>query len=30
MGVTLSNLLAAPLPLDWQKQREMLGFARTR
>jgi DNA invertase Pin-like site-specific DNA recombinase len=29
-GLTLGNLLAAPLPLDWQKQREMLGFALTR
>jgi DNA invertase Pin-like site-specific DNA recombinase len=26
-GLTLGNLLAGPLPLDWQKQRDMLGFA---
>ena len=29
-GLTLGNLLATSLPLDWQKQREMLGFALTR
>lgn len=29
-GLTLRNLLATSLPLDWQRQREMLGFARTR
>ena len=29
-GLTLGNLLATSLPLDWQRQREMLGFARTR
>jgi len=28
-GLTLGNLLATSLPLDWQKQREMLGFALT-
>jgi hypothetical protein len=25
-GLTLGNLLAGPLPLAWQKQREMLGW----
>jgi len=26
MGLTLGNLLCAALPLDWHKQREILGF----
>jgi hypothetical protein len=26
-GLTLGNLLSTSLPLDWQKQRELLGFA---
>lgn len=25
-GLTLGNIMAAHLPLDWQRQREMLGF----
>ena len=29
MGLTLGNLLSSALPLDWHKQREILGFGRS-